>query len=47
MHIIILPQQVGGLVVNELISILKVKGSIPINDMGCDQWWDLDWIFLT
>jgi hypothetical protein len=42
MHIIIFPQQVGGLVVNELILILRVRKSIPINDMGCGQWWDVD-----
>jgi hypothetical protein len=41
MHITILPQQVGGLVVKELISIFGVKGSIPIDDMGCGQWWDV------
>jgi len=47
MHIIILPQQVGGLAIKELISIPKVKRSIPINGMGCGQWWDVDQIFPT
>jgi hypothetical protein len=42
MHITILSQQEGGSIVNELMSILGVKWSIPIDDMGCGQWWDVD-----
>jgi hypothetical protein len=34
-------------VVKELITILGVQGSIPTNDMGCGQWWDVDQIFFT
>jgi len=37
----------GGLVAKESISILGVQGSIPINDMGCGQCWDVDRIFFT
>jgi hypothetical protein len=33
MQITILRQQVGGLVVKELISIFGVQGSIPTNDV--------------
>jgi hypothetical protein len=34
MHIHNLSQQVGGLVVKELISILGVQRRVPTNDMG-------------
>jgi hypothetical protein len=34
MHITILSQQFGGLVVEELVSIFEVQGSIPTNDVG-------------
>jgi hypothetical protein len=37
MHIIILSQNWGGLVVKELISILGAQGSIFTNDIGCGQ----------
>jgi hypothetical protein len=32
--------------VNEMISIIGVQG-YSTNDMGCDQWWDVDQIFFT
>jgi hypothetical protein len=35
MHIFIISQKWGGLVVKELISIFGVQSSILINDMGC------------
>jgi hypothetical protein len=39
MHITFLTQQLLGLVVKVLISILGVQGSIPIKNMGCGQHW--------
>jgi len=32
----------GGLIVNELDSILEVQGSNLKSDMSCGQWWSVD-----
>jgi hypothetical protein len=37
----------GGLVVKELISMFEIQGSIPTNDIGCVQHWNVDQIFIT
>jgi hypothetical protein len=34
-------QQMGGLVVKELISILGVP-RLFTSDIGCDQWWNIE-----
>jgi hypothetical protein len=47
MHITSFGQQMGGLVVKELTSILGVQGSIRTNGMGCGQCWNVDKIFPT
>jgi hypothetical protein len=47
LNIKLLTQQVGGLVVKELNSILKVQGSNFINNMCCGQHWNINWIFHT
>jgi len=33
--------------VKELILILGIQESILTNDMGCDQWWQVNQTFLT
>jgi hypothetical protein len=37
----------GDLVVNELILIFEIQGSIATNDIGCVQHWNVDKIFTT